>query len=306
MDIEFLKNGILEFLQFLEWEKGFSAHTLEAYSRDLNQFVEWLEKSGGASPFEFTGELRRRKYKATSIERKVGALKSFGKFLKNEYQKDMDFLLKLESPKLGRSLPKVLSQQEVQRLLEIPIQIFRESKGKRDATLALRDKALLEFLYGSGARVSEVVSLEMSHLQEEQGYVLLQGKGEKERMVPLGEIVFYWLHRYFRESRQFLKQSFQHSFVFVSHTGAPINRQGIWRILKKYGSLAGLDSLTPHTLRHSFATHLMEEGADIRIVQVLLGHTNIQTTQVYTHVEKGRLLAKIQKLHPRSGKDPDK
>lgn len=291
---------IEEFLHFLQWERGFSHHTLEAYKRDLSDFLKWLSSQENPSPSRYMEGMASRGYQSSTMARKVASLKSYGQFLKREYNSTPGLLLQLESPKLGKSLPVVLSVEEVERILECPEGLLSEASQKRTCLLALRDKALLEFLYSTGARVSETLTLEFEHIHEDLGHVRLQGKGSKERLVPLGKIALKWLGQYASQSRQFFKYSHLHSFVFVSRSGQAMNRQAVWTVMKKYARMAGIvKTISPHTLRHSFATHLLERGADIRFVQALLGHRDVKTTQIYTHIEKGRLAEKMLNLHPR-------
>ena len=284
-----------EFLYYLEWERGFSPHTLQAYQRDLLEYLGWQQKGETSSYLVF---LKHRGLSTRSIERKIAALKSFAKFVQGEYGVTLEEIQALEVPKREKKLPRVLSQEEVAKLLKSVEEALTKAKTFREYSLTLRDKALLEFLYSSGARISETLGLKIPQIDMEESQVRLFGKGQRERIVPLGEKALEWMEKYLRESRQFLRHSHTHSYVFVSLSGKPLNRAAAWRILKKWGKLLHFD-ISPHTLRHSFATHLMENGADLRLVQILLGHQNIQTTQIYTHVEKRKLLEKIRKLHPR-------
>lgn len=283
-----------------QWlERGLSHHTLESYGRDVRQFGEWLKAAGHsftgcdrAQLLSFLAERHQQGVGARSVARQLSALKSFFRWLKRDNRIAEDPTLNVARPRMGRSLPKTLSEADVEALLRAP---------DVEDSLGLRDRAMLEVLYASGLRVSELVGLTLSQVNLRQGLVRVIGKGNKERLVPLGEEALYWLERYVREARPALLSS-QREVLFPSRRGNFMARQTFWYRIKQLAVQAGVKkSLSPHTLRHAFATHLLNHGADLRVVQMLLGHSDLSTTQIYTHVAQQRLQEVYQHHHPRSG-----
>jgi integrase/recombinase XerD len=299
-----LDEAIRDFLSFLTVEKGFSGNTLEAYANDLSQFLEFLQ----AGPFEpvqswpqvdrnvilsFILALKERQYAPATLARKVAAVKSFFRFLCGEGLVDRDPTEDIDSPKVGKALPKFLSVEEVNTLLEQP---------SREGTVeGLRDAAMLQVLYATGMRVSELVNLNLEDVNLEEGYVRCLGKGSKERLVPLHPEAIEVLRDYLREGRKQLGPRIQQPALFLNRRGERLTRQGFWLILKRYVAQAGIRSqVSPHILRHSFATHMLERKADLRNVQEWLGHANISTTQVYTHLTRDHLRRVYDEAHPRA------
>jgi len=287
------------FLHHLSVERGLSDNTLEAYSRDLNRFVGFLEGRGVSPPgeagqtvvAEYLMALRECGLKPSSIARNFSALKVFYRFLMQEGLCRINPMEYLSSPKLGRKLPVVLSQDEVERLLGQP---------EESLPLGLRDRALLEFLYATGVRVSELVGLKLPSLFLEIDLVRVWGKGSKERLVPMGKKAKQALEDYLQRARPLLARGLSGDYLFLNRRGEHLSRMGIWKILKGYANRAGIrKKVSPHTLRHSFATHLLEGGADLRAVQEMLGHADISTTQIYTHLDTHYLLEVHRTFHPR-------
>ncbi len=280
-------------------EDGLSQNTLSAYRRDLLAFSGWLEKSHSCGMINTTAShidayLAHRfasHAKPRTAARYTASLRRFFRFLASENLVENDPTRFLDTPKLPRSLPKVLSETEVEGLL-----------GSTDTESAsgLRDRAMLETLYATGLRVSELVGLKLLNLDLNAAVLRVTGKGGKDRLVPLGEEAQYWLSRYLRESRPLLLNGKTCAEVFVTPRGASMTRQAFWHLLKRRAKLAGIHKpLSPHTLRHAFATHLLAHGADLRAVQMLLGHADISTTQIYTHVARERLKQLHKQHHPR-------
>lgn len=295
-----MESLIQEFIDYLGHEKGLAINTLESYGRDLKQYYGFLSGDAtmslaGASQSTIVAYLMylRKQGKATAtIARRLAALKAFYQFLVKENYVAKDPTGELSSPKLERKLPKVLTVEEVERLLSQPD--ATGSAGKRD-------KAMLELLYATGIRVSELVNLDVSDIDLKEGFTRCMGKGSKERVVPMGEMAIAALRSYLENARLKLIAEPKEKAVFVNHHGKRLTRQGFWKIVKKYAAQAQISKeITPHTLRHSFATHLLENGADIRAVQEMLGHADISTTQIYTHVTKDRLKDVYAKSHPRA------
>jgi integrase/recombinase XerD len=288
------------FCDALWLEDGLARNTLESYRRDLTQFAAWLEsaarrsldKAEHADLQAYLAHLfGARKAKARSASRALSALRRFYRYAVRENQSAADPTLKLESPKLPRPLPKALTEADVETLLATPY---------CDAVLGLRDKAMLETLYAAGLRVSELVSLKLTQLSLDMGVVRVLGKGSKERLVPLGEEAVGWLQRYLDAARPALLGKRGSDALFVTARGAPMTRQSCWHLIKRYAGKAGIQQpVSPHTLRHAFATHLINHGADLRVVQLLLGHSAISTTQIYTHVARERLKQLHARHHPR-------
>ena len=286
-----------QFINHLRVERGLADNTIQSYSRDLIRFFNFMEQKK-ISPIqasrdhvtEYIGSLSSV-LSARSIARSLSALKMFFRFLISDGKiKDSPARL-LESIKLPGRLPEILTRDEVDLLLSQP---------NISTSLGLRDKAMLELLYATGLRVSELIGLNLIHINLEAGYVRTVGKGFKERMVPMGEKAKDTLNAYISGGRPMLLKGRNPSRLFLNSRGRPISRQGFWKIIKRYGIMAGIKKkITPHRLRHSFATHLLEGGADLRSVQVMLGHADISTTQIYTHVSRERLKQIHEKYHPR-------
>ncbi|MQX53352.1 site-specific tyrosine recombinase XerD [Alcanivorax sediminis] len=283
-----------------QWlEKGLSEHSLSNYRRDVTQLACWLQTNGEGllrcqrfELLEFLADRHQLGISARSVARQLSAIKGFYRWLKREGRITEDPSLLIERPKTGRPLPKTLTEADVEALLRAP---------DLDTPLGMRDRAMLEVLYATGLRVTELVTLTQSQINPRQGLVRVVGKGDKERLVPLGEEALHWLVRYLREARPLLLGNDQ-ELLFPSQRGTCMTRQTFWHRLKQMATVAGVQkSLSPHTLRHAFATHLLNHGADLRVVQLLLGHSDLSTTQIYTHVAQQRLQDLYQKHHPRSG-----
>ncbi|MCX7184997.1 MAG: site-specific tyrosine recombinase XerD [Nitrosospira sp.] len=294
--------GLLdEFSDALWLEDGLSRNTLESYRSDLQKFSEWLEKqsrSDGAlltathtDLLEFLAYKVSTRVKASTTSRELSSLKRFYRFLLRQGKIQTDPSLNIDTPKLPRNLPKSLTEVEVEALLAIP---------DVERPLGLRDRAMLEVLYASGLRVSELVALKVVQVSSNMGVVRVMGKGSKERLAPLGEEALDWINRYTTEARPALLGGKISDALFVTARGAAMTRQAFWHLIKRHARCAGIDkSLSPHTLRHAFATHLLNHGADLRVVQLLLGHADISTTQIYTHVARERLKQLHARHHPR-------
>lgn len=289
------------FLDTLWMDKGVSDNTLESYGRDLKQFALWFHQNlpVNADTIKDASESSIESYLATILTKKprsrarsISSLRGFYRHLLREELIEVDPTAHVEMPQLGRPLPKTLSEQEVESLLAAP---------NVEEDIGLRDRAMLELLYACGPRVSELISLELSQVNLRQGVVLLFGKGKKERFVPMGEHASEWLARYLKVARANLIGAGAEDIVFPSTRGRKMTRQTFWHRIKHYALLAGIDadSLSPHVLRHAFATHLLNHGADLRVVQMLLGHSDLSTTQIYTHIAQHRLQELHRKHHPR-------
>ncbi|WP_061707552.1 site-specific tyrosine recombinase XerD [Pseudenterobacter timonensis] len=291
---------IEQFLDALWLEKNLAENTLSAYRRDLTMLAEWLAHRGlsletaqSEDLQQLLAERMEGGYKATSSARLLSAMRRLFQHLYREKVRADDPSALLASPKLPQRLPKDLSEAQVERLLHAPAV---------DLPLELRDKAMLEVLYATGLRVSELVGLTMSDVSLRQGVVRVIGKGNKERLVPLGEEAVYWLENYLEHGRPWLLNGVSIDVLFPSQRAQQMTRQTFWHRIKHYATLAGIDSekLSPHVLRHAFATHLLNHGADLRVVQMLLGHSDLSTTQIYTHVATERLRQLHQQHHPRA------
>ena len=304
-----MQKAIEDFLQHLVVERGFSQHTLDAYRNDLGQFTEFLRlRLNGASETndvwqkvdldllnDYIADLRDRKgYRDTTTARKVAAIKSFFTFLAQNGVIEEPPTESLGSPRVGRALPKYLTEDEVDLLL-------REA-DKSGTAEGQRDANILELLYATGLRVSELVSLNVQDIDFEESYIRCWGKGSKERIVYAHDRALNGLQDYLSTSRMSLIGSNKdETALFVNHRGERLTRQWVWNILKTYSKRAGIDrKITPHTLRHSFATHLLQKGASLRHVQELLGHSSISTTQVYTHLTDTHMRDEYEKSHPRA------
>jgi integrase/recombinase XerD len=295
-----MENLLDHFLNYLVVEKGLSLNTLESYSRDLNKYLDFLSlkeikdisTTSDLTIVSFISALRKNKLSNSSIARNVTSIKMFYKFLTENNHITKNPTLTIETAKGETKLPQVLSIAEVELLLQKP---------DRHTVRGLRDAALLELLYATGLRVSELVSLPVNNLNLEAGYLIAYGKGSKERLVPIGEVAQNAIREYLKEARPALLGNSQSNYLFLTRNGRPFTRQGFWKLLKKYTLATGIQkNISPHTLRHSFASHLLERGADLRSVQMMLGHVDISTTQIYTQVTTERLKKIHNQYHPRS------
>lgn len=286
-----------QFINYLRIELGVSDNTVLAYSRDLKRFFEFLEKQE-LSPFDISRDriaeyttLTGRNLSPRSVARNISAIKSFYRFLVSEGKIKNNPTRLIETPRISMRLPGVLSKSDMEQLLSQPD--FSRPIGRRDL-------AMLETLYATGLRVSELVSLKTQDVNLEAGYVRTLGKGSKERVIPMGEKAIAAVKDYLFDARPRLTKSANSPYLFLTLRGRPMTRQAFWKIIKKYGRQALIKKkLTPHSIRHSFASHLLDAGADLRSVQVMLGHADISTTQIYTHVTRERLKHVHQKCHPR-------
>ncbi len=298
MSVDKVSHYLQPFLDSLWLESGLSKNTVEAYQRDLLGFSSWLQQSDTdlvaatrEHILKYQGVRMREGRKARSEARLLSTLRRFYRYLCREEIRDSDPTAKIESPRLGKPLPSSLTEDEVERLLEQP-DVYMP--------LGLRDRTMLEVLYATGLRVSELVSLTFEQINMRQGLIRCVGKGNKERLVPLGEIALDYLQRYFVESRPALLKGKVNEDLFPTQRGSAMTRQAFWYLIKKYAKQAAIEKkLSPHTLRHAFATHLLNHGADLRVVQLLLGHSDLSTTQIYTHVAKERLKSLHAQHHPR-------
>lgn len=289
---------IEHYIDAMWMERGLSDNTLSAYRRDLRQYHEWLATANTSILGAGRGELQaylgvrlRQGQSPRSTARFMSCVRSFYRFLIREGRLQVDPTLDVDSPRLGRPLPKSLSEQDVERLLEAP-----------DVALALefRDRAMLELLYACGLRVSELTSLQLVQVSFNQGVLRVFGKGGKERLVPMGEEALSWLKGYMAGPRAELLKDLPSDVLFPSRRGTQMTRQTFWYRIKIYARRAEIGKpLSPHTLRHAFATHLLNHGADLRVVQMLLGHSDLTTTQIYTHVAKQRMQELHARHHPR-------
>lgn len=293
---------IEDFIHYLVVERGLAPNTIESYKRDLVKYAEYLKKVETVSSFEevtrehiiaFMRYMMENGKSSKTIARHIASIRSFHQFLLREHIMDKDPSVHIETPQVERTLPKVLSPAEVEALLTAP---------DESTPFGRREKAMLELLYATGIRVTELMNLNVEDVHMTMGFVRCIGKGDKERIVPMGKMASEALQKYIEESRpKLLKRNQKEEALFLNHHGRRLTRQGFWKILKKLALSAQIEKeLTPHTLRHSFATHLLENGADLRAVQEMLGHADISTTQIYTHVTKKRLKDVYNEFHPRA------
>lgn len=282
------------FFTFLYVEKGLSKNTIEAYSNDLNNFLSWLNKLdiqdykniSEALINEYVAYLFKNGLKSSSVNRKISSLKSFYLFLIKKKVISSSPLSEIITPKKEQYLPSSMSEDEVERLLQSP---------NIELDIETRDKAMIEMLYATGMRISELINLKITDINIERSVLKVLGKGSKERLIPFGEKASDSLSYYLKKRKKSLAKE-----VFISNRGKKMTRTGFWQRIKIYLSREGLqDSISPHTLRHAFATHLLNRGADLRSVQLLLGHSDLSTTQIYTHIAKQRLGEVLKKHHPR-------
>lgn len=283
------------FLDTLWLESGLSRNTLSAYRSDLEALTVWLkgppDKATRSQLQNYFAACVSQGARPRSTARMLSSLRRFYRYLLREGLITDDPSALLESPKLGRPLPKSLSEEQVEKLLQAP---------DTGTPLGRRDRAMLETLYATGLRVSELVSMKMQQVDLQSGVVRVLGKGDKERLVPLGEEAIEWLQRYLAEARPSLLHGHSSDALFPTTRGAAMTRQAFWHNLKRYAQIAGIEThLSPHSLRHAFATHLLNHGADLRVVQMLLGHADLSTTQIYTHVARERLKSLHALHHPR-------
>jgi integrase/recombinase XerD len=297
-----LKDQIKDFIHYLIVERGLSNNTIVSYERDLKSYQKHLMENQQIKTFndvtrlhiiQFLKYLKEAGKSSKTIARHTASIRSLHQFLLREKQADQDPSVLIESPQLERSLPKILSLQEVEMLLDTPM---------LTTPFGFRDKAMLELLYATGIRVSEMINLNLTDVHLTMGFIRCYGKGNKERIVPIGRTATEVITNYIEKARPKLLNAKQPTeALFVNHHGKRITRQGFWKNLKKIALEANVNKeLTPHTLRHSFATHLLENGADLRAVQEMLGHADISTTQIYTHVTKARLKDVYNQFHPRA------
>lgn len=287
---------ILRFINYIAVEKGLSENTLSAYERDLRRYAEFMKNKRPddvthTDIISYIGWLRSFQMSTRSVARNISAIRGFHKFLLIDRFARTDPTENLDTPKGWKRLPAVLSTADVDRLLEQP---------DGSTSIGIRDKAMLEVLYATGLRVSELVGLKLSNYNLERGFLIIMGKGSKERAVPMGETAILFLKQYMDGARSDLLKGEAADAVFISSRRRQITRQMFWNRIKYYAQKAGIrQEISPHTLRHSFATHLLDNGADLRAVQAMLGHSDISTTQIYTHVSRERLKKIHENYHPR-------
>ena len=296
-----MEEDLAEYIRFLTIERGLSKNTIESYMRDIKTYLIFLEKNqlttwdtiDRYAILSFLQQLKEEQKSAGSIIRMVSSLRQFHQFLRQEKIATVDPMTHIDTPKKAQTLPKVLSIKEVENLIETP---------DTSHTLGIRDRAMLEVMYATGLRVSELTELKLDDLHLSLGLIQTIGKGEKERILPLGDLAVQWTQTYLDHSRNRLERPSQRSkYVFLNHHGRKLTRQGVWKNLKILVKKSGIEKeVTPHTLRHSFATHLLENGADLRTVQELLGHSDISTTQIYTHISTHRMSMVYKTYHPRA------
>ncbi len=296
---------IEEYLNYLRIERGLSANTCRSYRRDLYKFLDFLKQSNNCITtcntsvlLAFVISFKELGHSSKSVARYTAALRGFFGFLVQEDKRSDNPTIYLNSPKMEQNLPNVLSENILTEVM---------TRDSDQSPLTNRDKAIIEILYGCGLRVSELIKVSLNDISFELGYLRCKGKGDKERIVPVGEPALAVLGEYIIKSRQMIlaqnkkPRAEDRNTLFLNSRGRPLSRQAIWQILKKWAKKHGLDNnIYPHILRHSFATHLLENGADLRSVQEMLGHADISTTQIYTHLSKKRLLEVFRKAHPRA------
>lgn len=290
----------MDYLHYLKVERGLSENTINSYGIDLKLFLEYLRENGIPSFKQVNKEVivnymqaEKNNNKAnSSILRSVSSLRKFFQYLAQEKIIEKDPMLLIDTPKKKQHLPQVLTKEEVEKLLHSP------NTGQ---VLGLRDRAMLELMYATGLRISEIINLKLEDLHLTMGTLQTLGKGHKERIVPVGDEAIKWVNRYLEEARPKLLKQKRSNYLFLNFHGNNLTRQGVWKNLKAEVRKAGIQkNITPHTLRHSFATHILENGADLRIVQELLGHADISTTQIYTHLSNKQLADIYNRAHPRA------
>jgi len=287
------------FIIFLEIDKRLSLNTLQSYKRDIEQYITYLNdinvtnitNTNKTTVIAYLLHLQKKGRATSTISRNLASIRSFYQFLHKKKLIDIDPTSELESPKVEKKLPQILSIQEVELLLDQPKCL--DLKG-------IRDKAMLELLYATGMRVSELISLNLNDINLDVGFISCN-KGTRERTIPIGSISIAAVHEYLKKSRNFLIQVIDEEALFVNVNGGRLTRQGFWKIIKHYKNQANIDKdITPHTLRHSFAAHLLENGADLRSIQEMLGHSDISSTQIYAQIAKNKIKEVYQKTHPRA------
>ncbi|MEY9978673.1 site-specific tyrosine recombinase XerD [Lysinibacillus sp. RC79] len=294
--------AIEDYIHFIQVERQLSDNTLASYRRDLENYVNFLREVEGMSDFRkverttilrHLEQLRMQGKTSRTVARHISSIRSFHQFLLREKRAETDPTVHLEMPIIEQKLPKVLSIEEIEALLAAP---------NRSKPQGIRDVAMLELLYGSGMRISELIALDLADIHLTMGFVRVFGKGGKERIIPLGKSALSALSTYLDGARSQLQGKYPKTEAFfINQRGKRLTRQGCWKLMKEHALKAGIQhELTPHTLRHSFATHLVENGADLRAVQEMLGHADISTTQIYTHISKSRLSEVYKQFHPRA------
>ncbi len=296
-----MDDQIQDFLHYIVVERGLALNTISSYERDLKKYKEYLVKVEELQSYQdvtrlhilrFLKQIKESGLSSRTIARHIASIRSFHQFLLRDKAMSHDPSVHVETPQPERTLPKVLSMKEVEQLIEAP---------KLDTAFGMRDRAMLEVLYATGIRVSELIGLNLGDIHLTMGFLRCIGKGNKERIIPIGRAATTALSSYMESSRGKLLGKKSSDALFLNHHGNRLSRQGYWKILKGLTKEAGIQKeLTPHTLRHSFATHLLENGADLRAVQEMLGHADISTTQIYTHVTKARLKDVYKTFHPRA------
>ena len=295
-----INNILMDYLHYLKVERGLSENTINSYGIDLKLFLEYLRENEIPSFKQVNKEVivnymqsEKNNNKAnSSILRSVSSLRKFFQYLAQEKIIEKDPMLLIDTPKKKQHLPQVLTKEEVEKLLRSP------NTGQ---VLGLRDRAMLELMYATGLRISEIINLKLEDLHLTMGTLQTLGKGHKERIVPVGDEAIKWINRYLEEARPKLLKQKRSNYLFLNFHGNNLTRQGVWKNLKAEVRKAGIQkNITPHTLRHSFATHILENGADLRIVQELLGHADISTTQIYTHLSNKQLADIYNRAHPRA------
>ncbi|PAQ16248.1 site-specific tyrosine recombinase XerD [Bacillaceae bacterium SAOS 7] len=297
-----MKDQLQDFIHYMVVEKGLAKNTIAAYERDLKRYLLYIEKVEQLSSLndvtrvhivQFLNELKTEGKSSKTIARHIASVRSFHQFLLREKAVDQDPSVHIETPQAEKKLPKVLNLSEVEALMAAP---------DTSTPFGLRDQAMLELLYATGMRVSELTSLNLDDIHLTMGFVRCFGKGNKERIIPIGQTAIGVMETYLQDGRPKLKSAKRTTeALFLNHHGNRLTRQGFWKILKGLAQKANIEKdLTPHTLRHSFATHLLENGADLRAVQEMLGHADISTTQIYTHVTKTRMKDVYTQFHPRA------
>ncbi len=300
--IDFDSDSVLldTFYNYMLIERGLSKNTIDSYARDITKFSNFIYNSVSKSLTEcvnkdllfFLAHLKEDGYSSKTIARNVSSIKSFYRFLHNENVIKQNPFIEIKTPRTEKRLPDVLNEDEVMLVLNAP---------DVNDNIGLRNKTLFEVLYATGLRVTELISLTVNNVNLEAGFLIVMGKGSKERIVPMGEEAVSWIRRYLADSRSNILKNTISDFLFLNRYGKPLSRQGFWKIIKKYCLIAGITKkVSPHTFRHSFASHLLGGGADLRSVQTMLGHSDISSTQIYTHIDKGALKKIHRKYHPRS------
>ncbi|QGV05379.1 site-specific tyrosine recombinase XerD [Lactobacillus acetotolerans] len=301
MKISDLKGQIEDYLRYSQIERGLSENTITAYRQDLYEFLDFIKEEGMTSwPIKavdidaFLARQRDLDKATSSISRMISSLRKFYQWLARQDIQKINPMLEIDPPKKEHRLPVALTEEEVTTLLKQP---------DVDKKLGLRDRALLETMYATGIRVSELINLKLKDLHEDLKLVKVLGKGSKERLIPISEVALSWIKRYEKKVRDplLLQKNKSSEFIFLNNRGEALTRQAVWQIIKRYCKMAGIEKdVTPHTLRHTFATHLLENGADLRVVQEILGHSDISTTQIYTNLTQKHILQVYKKTHPRT------